>query len=186
MKKIAAVAGALALGAAGLYGCWGPSQNPPTPVAAAAADDVTVMMVPGFGGPEGDREVLAVIDPYSTASIYDLEIRLEQAGSPVQSVVASGPAASGGSDLNGKPIAFKHLRRNTAYTVHWKVRNSSLADIHKPAAPFPLNIGNNDAVATVSLNIALQDRLFDGTASSAINIIPGAVTNPASGEAIVF
>lgn len=187
MKPVLATASALALCGAFLYGCWGPAQHPPA--APGEAGEATLLVVPKIGSLGGDRQVLAAINPWTESTIATLEIALEDTTSSpatlVKKIQATGPALGGGT-FDNKPITFDHLKYNGAYQIKRMAWASDATVISDPLPPYPINVGNQSVIGPITLAVQLKDRLFDGQATGAVDIIDGTVNNHASPEAIIF
>lgn len=187
MKAHLATAATLVLGAACLAGCWGPSQNAAT--TAAEPGSVTLHVVPKIGA-LGDRQVLAVMTPMTEADVATLEIKLQDVtASPTNYDVAfaakTGPALSGPT-LDNTPITFNNLRHNHQYLIHRKAVNTSNVQISKNLPPVPINVGTDTIATTSTIVVELMDKVFDGQATSTIDIVDGDIIATNASEAITF
>lgn len=188
-----AIAGTLILSACGLL----PAQTPSATVTTQGKGSiiVTPQVV------EGKYRTMALVSPYTRASINHLVLKVFKLDGSTETPVANTDLANG--DLS-KPVTFSNLFQNTTYRIRcyaYKTAGTSDGDLISTgdaSSYTDVAVGADDRPALATLKVRLIDVVFSGqgTASSIItapggfsrkgpiNIIgtPGALATTMAGD----
>jgi hypothetical protein len=162
---------------------WGCAATPP----AMPGEDgnVTAVIAPHVGG---DRQLQAVIKPYDATSINHLDIQLWAGAAQV------GNTKTISGNPTGQVVTFQHLHQSTGYTIkafaYLSADNSVKISLDASSTSSFTTVnggGGSQDNPTVSsgVPVVLIDQTFDGTATGAVTVTPGAVNDTAATETIL-
>ena len=135
-----------------------------TPALPPAAPDAarTLVVTPAVAAPE--RRLQATVNPYTRNDIATLILSLRVRDGETETPVASRSLTPAELD---SPVTFSHLRSNRAYRVRAEAFGADGALISVDALSYvDLTLGQDDAPTIATIPVRLQDRPFDGQATS--------------------
>lgn len=138
-------------------------------------EETRVLVYPRF-----PQETQAIVSPLTAASIASISLipfveTTPGVYAPI-SVTTGNPTTDGAADMlqisrnapinPSSPFILSRLKPNKNYRVYGRAYNTANTKISKESSSFvPIAVGTNDAPATASLPIYLQDTPFSATAS---------------------